>query len=151
MRTTSAGLMWCGGPSSRRLPGSIPAGYASHTGYQYDSISRVAGQREPAPPSKFSNDGGFRNSVFNGILGISILTLLDAAKDAIGPARRYQSGTSRASSKAWKPLSKFALARLKRQNNLAERRYSALSRENRGLAGYRMEDRRDLTSFCRWR
>jgi hypothetical protein len=36
-------------------------------GYQYDSISRVAGQREPAPPSKFSNEGGFRNSVFKGI------------------------------------------------------------------------------------
>src|SRR5579859_4780424 len=46
----------------------MPAGYASHTGYQYDSISRVAGQRELAPPSKFSNDGGFRNNVFKGIL-----------------------------------------------------------------------------------
>ncbi len=28
---------------------------------------RVAGQREPAPPSKFSNEGGFRNSVLRGI------------------------------------------------------------------------------------
>src|ERR1700758_2221826 len=37
------------------------------TGYQYDSISRVAGQRDPAPPSKFSNEGGFRNRVFRGI------------------------------------------------------------------------------------
>src|SRR5215467_13158701 len=45
----------------------MPAGYASQTGYQYDSISRVAGQRELAPPSKFSNDGGFRNNVFNGM------------------------------------------------------------------------------------
>jgi hypothetical protein len=45
----------------------MPAGYASHTGYQYDSISRVAGQRELAPPSKFSNDGGLRNKVFRGI------------------------------------------------------------------------------------
>src|SRR5579859_1951691 len=45
----------------------IPAGYASHTGYQYDSISRVAGQRELAPPSKFSKDGGFRNNVFKGM------------------------------------------------------------------------------------
>jgi hypothetical protein len=27
----------------------------------------VAGQRELAPPSKFSNDGGFRNNVFNGM------------------------------------------------------------------------------------
>src|SRR5208337_906010 len=61
--------MWCGGASSKRAPSSIPVGYASHTGYQYDSISRVAGQREPAPPSKFSKEGGFRNSVFKGILG----------------------------------------------------------------------------------
>src|SRR5271166_2360311 len=59
--------MWCGGASRRRAPSSIPVGYASQTGYQYDSISRVAGQREPAPPSKFSNEGGFKNSVFNGI------------------------------------------------------------------------------------
>src|SRR5436190_11586816 len=42
----------------------MPAGYASHTGYQYDSISRVAGQRELAPPSYPSKLGGFRNSVF---------------------------------------------------------------------------------------
>jgi hypothetical protein len=34
----------------------------------------VAGQRELAPPSKFSNDGGFRNSVFNGMFW-NILTL----------------------------------------------------------------------------
>jgi hypothetical protein len=27
----------------------------------------VAGQREPAPPSKFSKEGGFRKSVFRGI------------------------------------------------------------------------------------
>src|SRR5215469_14787782 len=65
---------WCGGASSNRDPSSIPAGYASHTGYQYDSISRVAGQRELAPPSKFSNDGGFRNKVFNGISPVLILT-----------------------------------------------------------------------------
>src|ERR1051326_7350086 len=63
----SSALTWCGGASSSREPPSIPAGYASHTGYQYDSISRVAGQRELAPPSKFSNDGGFRNNVFKGI------------------------------------------------------------------------------------
>src|SRR6478752_10765704 len=63
----SSALTWCGGASSRREPSSIPAGYASHTGYQYDSISRVAGQRELAPPSKFSNDGGFRNKVLRGI------------------------------------------------------------------------------------
>src|SRR5580704_18748535 len=56
--------MWCGGPSRRRLPSSIPAGYVSHTGYQYDSISRVAGHREPAPPSNFSKLGGFNNNVF---------------------------------------------------------------------------------------
>src|ERR1700683_318370 len=62
--TTCAGVMPCGGPSRRRLPSSMPAGYVSHTGYQYDSISRVAGQREPAPPSNFSKLGGFNNNVF---------------------------------------------------------------------------------------
>src|SRR6267154_6271226 len=64
----SSAETWCGGASSRRDPSSIPAGYASHTGYQYDSISRVAGQRELAPPSKFSKDGGFRNNVFRGMV-----------------------------------------------------------------------------------
>src|SRR5277367_6292913 len=60
----------CGEASSKRLPGIIPAGYASHTGYQYDSISRVAGHRELAPPSKFSKLGGFSNNVLitSGIL-----------------------------------------------------------------------------------
>src|SRR5512140_2801257 len=58
---------WCGGASSSRDPSSIPAGYASHTGYQYDSISRVAGQRELAPPSKFSKEGGFKNRVLSGM------------------------------------------------------------------------------------
>ena len=50
--------------------GINPAGYDSHTGYQYDSISRVAGHRELAPPSKFSKLGGFNNKVFitSGIL-----------------------------------------------------------------------------------
>src|ERR1700677_3742497 len=56
--------MWAGGASSKRLPSSIPAGYESQTGYQYDSISRVAGQRDPAPPSNFSKLGGFKNKVF---------------------------------------------------------------------------------------
>src|SRR5215470_17943243 len=55
----------CGEASSKRLPGIIPAGYDSHTGYQYDSISRVAGHRELAPPSKFSKLGGFSRIVFN--------------------------------------------------------------------------------------
>src|ERR1700726_2117760 len=60
----------CGEASSNRLPGINPAGYDSHTGYQYDSISRVAGHRELAPPSKFSKLGGFINKVFitSGIL-----------------------------------------------------------------------------------
>src|SRR5437879_12610678 len=60
----------CGDASTNRLPGISPAGYASHTGYQYDSISRVAGHRELAPPSKFSKLGGFSNKVFitSGIL-----------------------------------------------------------------------------------
>src|SRR5208337_97002 len=77
--------MWCGGASSKRAPSSIPVGYASQTGYQYDSISRVAGQREPAPPSKFSNEGGFKNSVFNGIsvsLYFSILANTQTPVDA---------------------------------------------------------------------
>src|SRR5580658_1405560 len=54
----------CGEASSRRLPGIRPAGYDSQTGYQYDSISRVAGHRELAPPSKFSKLGGFNSNVF---------------------------------------------------------------------------------------
>src|ERR1700691_5812550 len=68
--------MPCGGPSRRRLPSSMPAGYVSHTGYQYDSISRVAGQREPAPPSNFSKLGGFKSRVFitDGMYGIPLST-----------------------------------------------------------------------------
>src|SRR2546427_13025214 len=54
----------CGDASTNRLPGISPAGYASQTGYQYDSISRVAGHRELAPPSKFSKLGGFNSNVF---------------------------------------------------------------------------------------
>src|SRR6516225_7241242 len=66
----SSAETWCGGASRRRDPSSIPAGYASQTGYQYDSISRVAGQRELAPPSKFSKLGGLSRTVFitSGIL-----------------------------------------------------------------------------------
>src|SRR5215472_4824927 len=64
----------CGEASTSRLPGINPAGYVSHTGYQYDSISRVAGHREEAPPSKFSNEGGLRKSVFRGIGILIILT-----------------------------------------------------------------------------
>src|SRR6266853_6676022 len=61
--------LW-GDASSSLLPGIMPAGYVSQTGYQYDSISRVAGQRELAPPSKFSKLGGFNSNVFitSGIL-----------------------------------------------------------------------------------
>src|SRR6201993_3999897 len=69
MLIVSSPETWCGGASSNRAPSSIPVGYASHTGYQKLSISRVAGQREPAPPSKFSNEGGLRNRVFRGIVG----------------------------------------------------------------------------------
>src|ERR1700722_6665000 len=64
----SSALTWWGGASRSLEPSSMPAGWASHTGYQYDSISRVAGQRELAPPSKFSKEGGFRNSVFSGMI-----------------------------------------------------------------------------------
>jgi hypothetical protein len=35
----------------------------------------VAGQRELAPPSNFSKEGGFKNSVFSGISVASSLTL----------------------------------------------------------------------------
>src|SRR5271155_1704456 len=70
MSTVCCQFTLCGEASSKRLPGIIPAGYASQTGYQYDSISRVAGQRELAPPSKFSKLGGFSSNVFktSGIL-----------------------------------------------------------------------------------
>src|SRR6266849_3327605 len=68
--TVCCQLTLCGDASSSRLPGIMPAGYVSHTGYQYDSISRVAGHRELAPPSKFSKLGGFNSNVFitSGIL-----------------------------------------------------------------------------------
>src|SRR5438128_2744786 len=69
----------CGDASTNRLPGISPAGYVSHTGYQYDSISRVAGHRELAPPSKFSKLGGFNNKVFitSGIHHPQFLALLE--------------------------------------------------------------------------
>src|SRR5438105_5143683 len=73
MSMTSFHLRWCGGASTRRDPSNMPAGYVSHTGYQYDSISRVAGQRLLAPPSNFSKEGGLRNSVFKGVVIASIL------------------------------------------------------------------------------
>ena len=38
-------------------------------------ISRVAGQRELAPPSKFSKEGGLRKIVFRGIRSTLILPL----------------------------------------------------------------------------
>src|SRR5260370_23506314 len=47
---------WCGDASSRREPSGIPAGYGSQTGYQYDSVSRVASRRELARPSKPSHE-----------------------------------------------------------------------------------------------
>src|SRR5262245_53994624 len=70
-------ILW-GEEFTRRLPGIIPAGYDSHTGYQYDSISRVAGHRELAPPSKFSKLGGFNKIVFitSGILDPQFLASL---------------------------------------------------------------------------
>src|SRR5262249_20042580 len=74
---------WWGGASSSFDPSSMPAGYASQTGYQYDSISRVAGQRELAPPSKFSKDGGFKKSVFKGMLLKLYLTTPIFASNAL--------------------------------------------------------------------
>src|SRR5215471_12329193 len=84
----------CGEASSNRLPGIIPAGYDSHTGYQYDSISLVAGHRELAPPSKFSKLGGFNNKVFitSGILHPSVcmlrLSQLNSLESVVCPALR---------------------------------------------------------------
>src|SRR5262249_41337649 len=63
MSIVSCTVILCEQESSSRLSGSMPAGYVSHTGYQYDSTSRVAGQREPAPASNPSKLGGFRNNV----------------------------------------------------------------------------------------
>src|SRR5438270_7042794 len=88
----SSAETWCGGASSRREPSSMPAGYASQTGYQYDSISRVAGQRELAPPSKFSKEGGFKNSVFKGMLLISISYHLLTCRSAQHPTFRTLAG-----------------------------------------------------------
>src|SRR5580698_606670 len=74
---TSCQLRWCGGPSTSREPSSNPAGYVSQTGYQYDSISRVAGQRLLAPPSNFSKEGGFKNSVFKGVVIVFDFSIYD--------------------------------------------------------------------------
>ena len=50
-----------GGASTRRLPGTSAAGWASQVGYRTtDLAARLVGAR---PPSKPSNDGGWRNSV----------------------------------------------------------------------------------------
>src|SRR5690348_17016429 len=94
MLIVSSAETWWGGASSSREPSSIPAGYASHTGYQYDSISRVAGQREPAPPSKFSNDGGFRNRVFSGMRLVSA---------TLTPSRKIPARQTTGISLAWEP------------------------------------------------
>src|SRR5438270_1796503 len=85
MRIVSSAVMWWGGASNRRAPSSMPVGYASQTGYQYDSISRVAGQREPAPPSKFSNEGGFRNSVFKGIVCVLLILAFGQGYTGLNP------------------------------------------------------------------
>src|SRR6476620_9205579 len=52
------------GASRTRLSSISAAGWASHVGYQNDRISRLVWKREPAPPSKPSNEGACRNSVF---------------------------------------------------------------------------------------
>src|ERR1700758_3107348 len=56
------------GASTRRLPSTSAAGWASQVGYQKDRTSRFAWKREPAPPSKPSNEGACRNSVFINVL-----------------------------------------------------------------------------------
>src|SRR5581483_6335402 len=60
---TSSRVVPAGGASINRLPGISAAGWASQVGYQNDRISRRAWYRAPAPPSKPSYDGGWRNSV----------------------------------------------------------------------------------------
>src|SRR5215813_5813171 len=51
------------GASMSLLFGTRAAGWASQVGYQNERTSRRAWYREPAPPSKPSKDGGFRNKV----------------------------------------------------------------------------------------
>src|ERR1035438_2130172 len=97
----SSAVMWCGGASSKRAPSSMAVGYASHTGYQYDSISRVAGQREPAPPSKFSKEGGFRNSVFKGIMSVSYFNILRREQTPVDATNQVRPRTAL---KVWKSL-----------------------------------------------
>src|SRR5258705_1868932 len=80
----SSAETWCGGASRSFEPSSMPAGYASQTGYQYDSISRVAGQRELAPPSKFSKEGGLRNSVFSGMILLQFYHLVTGLRGFSG-------------------------------------------------------------------
>src|SRR5262249_24013696 len=60
----SSGVIPCGGASSKRLSGIMPAGEAGHTEYQNEGISRVAGHRGPAPPSNCGKEGGLNKSVF---------------------------------------------------------------------------------------
>src|SRR5260370_41087994 len=50
--------------SRTRLSSISAAGWASHVGYQNDRISRFVWKREPAPPSKPSNEGACKNNVF---------------------------------------------------------------------------------------
>src|SRR3984957_2518653 len=63
--TMSSRVSPAGGASTSVLPGTRAAGWASQVGYQYERISRFAWYLAPAPPSKPSKDGGFRNSVRN--------------------------------------------------------------------------------------
>src|SRR5262252_9256110 len=51
-------------PATREIESFWYPVWLSYPGYQKDSISRVAGQRELAPPSKFLKLGGFRRRVF---------------------------------------------------------------------------------------
>src|ERR1700722_15161937 len=60
--TMSSRVRPAGGASTSVLPGTRAAGWASQVGYQYERISRFAWYLAPAPPSKPSKDGGFRNS-----------------------------------------------------------------------------------------
>src|SRR5215469_11252980 len=61
---TSSSLMFAAGASMSLLSGTMAAGWASQVGYQKERTSRRAWNRDPAPPSKPSNDGGFRNKLF---------------------------------------------------------------------------------------
>src|SRR5215813_6149396 len=61
--STASSVTLAAGASMSLLSGTRAAGWASQVGYQNERTSRRAWYRDPAPPSKPSKDGGFRNKV----------------------------------------------------------------------------------------